>query len=63
MNSGEGCFYMHVPASKTGLVIGKGGDTIRQISSESGAHVELSRGTFIVEYRKSSNPLLQPPVL
>jgi ribosomal protein S3 len=24
-------FYMHVPASKTGLVIGKGGDTIKQV--------------------------------
>ncbi|KAL7073521.1 hypothetical protein ACQ4LE_007625 [Meloidogyne hapla] len=36
-------FYMHVPANKTGLVIGKGGDTIKQISGETGAHVELSR--------------------
>lgn len=36
-------FYMHVPANKTGLVIGKGGDTIKQICAESGAHVELSR--------------------
>lgn len=36
-------FLMHVPANKTGLVIGKGGDTIKQICGESGAHVELSR--------------------
>lgn len=36
-------FYMHVPANKTGLVIGKGGETIKQICNESGAHVELSR--------------------
>ena len=36
-------FLMHVPANKTGLVIGKGGDTIKQINQESGAHVELSR--------------------
>ncbi|KAK0403207.1 hypothetical protein QR680_016781 [Steinernema hermaphroditum] len=36
-------FYMHVPANKTGLVIGKGGETIKQICGESGAHVELSR--------------------
>lgn len=36
-------FYMHVPANKTGLVIGKGGDTIKQICAETGAHVELSR--------------------
>ncbi|CAD6189421.1 unnamed protein product [Caenorhabditis auriculariae] len=35
-------FYMHVPANKTGLVIGKGGETIRQINAESGAHCELS---------------------
>eukprot|EP00080_Pristionchus_pacificus_P004636 PDM64656.1 K Homology domain containing protein [Pristionchus pacificus] len=36
-------FYMHVPANKTGLVIGKGGETIKQICTESGAHCELSR--------------------
>jgi len=36
-------FYMHVPSNKTGLVIGKGGETIKQICGESGAHVELSR--------------------
>lgn len=28
-------FYMHVPANKTGLVIGKGGDTIKQVNSTS----------------------------
>ncbi|XP_076354192.1 far upstream element-binding protein 1-like isoform X1 [Tachypleus tridentatus] len=32
-----------VPANKCGLVIGKGGETIRNISQQSGAHVELSR--------------------
>ncbi|WKY14413.1 hypothetical protein Q1695_000174 [Nippostrongylus brasiliensis] len=36
-------FYMHVPSNKTGLVIGKGGETIKQINAESGAHCELSR--------------------
>ncbi|GMT34877.1 hypothetical protein PFISCL1PPCAC_26174, partial [Pristionchus fissidentatus] len=36
-------FYMHVPANKTGLVIGKGGETIKQICTESAAHCELSR--------------------
>uniref|UniRef100_A0AC34GSK7 K Homology domain-containing protein n=1 Tax=Panagrolaimus sp. ES5 TaxID=591445 RepID=A0AC34GSK7_9BILA len=36
-------FLMNVPANKTGLVIGKGGDTIKQICGESGAHVNLSR--------------------
>ena len=34
---------MHVPATKTGLVIGRGGETIKSISGESGAHVELNR--------------------
>lgn len=32
-----------VPAEKCGLVIGKGGETIRDICRQSGAHVELSR--------------------
>jgi far upstream element-binding protein len=36
-------FYMHIPANKTGLVIGRGGETIKSINGESGAHVELSR--------------------
>ncbi|KAI1719781.1 KH domain-containing protein [Ditylenchus destructor] len=40
---GTETFYMHVPANKTGLVIGKGGDTIKQICGETAAHVELSR--------------------
>jgi len=34
-----------VPAEKCGLVIGKGGETIRSINANSGAHVELSRLT------------------
>jgi far upstream element-binding protein len=34
-----------VPGNKCGLIIGKGGDTIRQIQVQSGAHVELHRGT------------------
>ncbi|XP_023233616.1 far upstream element-binding protein 2-like isoform X2 [Centruroides sculpturatus] len=32
-----------VPANKCGLVIGKGGETIRSINQQTGAHVELSR--------------------
>ncbi|KAL3871210.1 hypothetical protein ACJMK2_039223 [Sinanodonta woodiana] len=32
-----------VPADKCGLVIGKGGESIKQINQQSGAHVELSR--------------------
>ncbi|EDV27591.1 uncharacterized protein TRIADDRAFT_53440 [Trichoplax adhaerens] len=34
-----------IPANKCGLVIGKGGETIRQIIQQSGAHVELNRNT------------------
>ena len=34
---------MSIPASKCGLVIGRGGEVIKQINAESGAHVELSR--------------------
>ncbi|TKR73013.1 hypothetical protein L596_020381 [Steinernema carpocapsae] len=34
-------FFMHVPADKTGLVIGQGGETIKKIIHESKAHVEL----------------------
>lgn len=39
----ESQIQMQVPASKCGLVIGKGGDTIRSIISASGAYVELCR--------------------
>lgn len=39
----QATFFMSVPAAKCGLVIGKGGETIKQINSESGAHCELSR--------------------
>ncbi|GBM54715.1 Far upstream element-binding protein 1 [Araneus ventricosus] len=33
-----------VPANKCGLVIGKGGETVRNINQQSGAHVEIARG-------------------
>ncbi|XP_035206227.1 far upstream element-binding protein 1-like isoform X2 [Stegodyphus dumicola] len=33
-----------VPANKCGLVIGKGGETVRSINQQSGAHVEIARG-------------------
>eukprot|EP00731_Ephydatia_muelleri_P024181 Em0016g452a len=36
---------MSVPGNKCGLVIGKGGETIRQLQVQSGAHIELFRGT------------------
>jgi len=35
--------HFSVPANKTGLVIGKGGEIIRQINQETGAHCELDR--------------------
>uniref|UniRef100_A0A336KYJ9 CSON000608 protein n=1 Tax=Culicoides sonorensis TaxID=179676 RepID=A0A336KYJ9_CULSO len=34
-----------VPASKCGIIIGRGGDTIKQINSQSGAHCEMDRKT------------------
>uniref|UniRef100_A0A0N5AUC1 KH domain-containing protein n=1 Tax=Syphacia muris TaxID=451379 RepID=A0A0N5AUC1_9BILA len=43
VGAGTEMFHMHVPSNKTGLIIGKGGETIKKICSESGAHVELSR--------------------
>uniref|UniRef100_A0A1I7U0A3 KH domain-containing protein n=1 Tax=Caenorhabditis tropicalis TaxID=1561998 RepID=A0A1I7U0A3_9PELO len=36
-------FYLSIPSSKCGLVIGRGGETIKQINIESGAHCELTR--------------------
>ncbi|KHN72138.1 Far upstream element-binding protein 1 [Toxocara canis] len=36
-------FHMHVPANKAGLVIGKGGENVKQLCADSGAHIELSR--------------------
>jgi far upstream element-binding protein len=42
-NAQQEVCLMHVPANKTGLVIGKSGDTIKSICNETGAHVELSR--------------------
>lgn len=33
-----------VPANKCGLVIGKGGETVRSINQQSGAHVEIAKG-------------------
>lgn len=35
--------FFNVPATKCGLVIGKGGETIRQINQETNAHCELDR--------------------
>lgn len=34
-----------VPASKCGIIIGRGGDTIKQINQQSGAHCEMDRKT------------------
>ncbi|VDO94038.1 unnamed protein product, partial [Soboliphyme baturini] len=51
-NGDADVFYMHVPATKTGLVIGKGGETIKQISTESGARVELSRDPVPNDHEK-----------
>lgn len=42
---------MTVPANRTGIVIGKGGETIKQIKQQSGCDIELvkdSKGIFII---------------
>lgn len=42
-------FYMHVPAGKTGLVIGKGGETIKQVQQ-----IFLSQTNNLDQWRKWS---------
>eukprot|EP00061_Rhincodon_typus_P015878 g43800.t1 len=36
-------FTFTVPSSKTGIIIGKGGETVKAISQQSGARIELQR--------------------
>lgn len=43
VNESSALFYLDVPSSRCGLVIGKGGETIKQINAESGAHCEVQR--------------------
>ena len=43
MGDGKMQVFFNVPANKCGLVIGKGGETIRQINSECDVHCELDR--------------------
>lgn len=43
-NEGASEIQFAVPANKCGLVIGKGGETVRNINQQSGAHVEIARG-------------------
>jgi len=44
LGGGQICTEEHlVPANKTGLVIGKGGETIKQINMQSGAHAEIQK--------------------
>merc|ERR1712013_478992 len=40
---GEKTEYVLVPSSKVGLVIGKGGETIKSINAASGAHTEIDK--------------------
>merc|ERR1719357_2044748 len=42
-DGGEKTEYVMVPASKVGLVIGKGGETIKSINQASGAHTEIDK--------------------
>ena len=39
--SGGGCFEMLVPGHKVGLIIGKGGETIKQLQERSGAKIMI----------------------
>lgn len=41
-SGGSNVFYLHVPANKCGLVIGKGGENIKQIERETGASCGLA---------------------
>lgn len=40
---GQTTDYVQVPATKVGLVIGKGGETIKQINQNTGAHCEIDK--------------------
>lgn len=42
---GQTVFYLHVPAGKCGLVIGKGGENIKQIERETGATCGLANAS------------------
>lgn len=53
---------MTVPANRTGIVIGKGGDTIRAIKQQSGCDIELeknSKGVFIIRGPSNRIPFAQ----
>jgi len=40
---GQGEAYIKVPGDKAGIVIGKGGESIKEINRRSGAHVEIDK--------------------
>jgi KH domain RNA binding protein, putative (fragment) len=53
---------MTVPANRTGIVIGKGGETIRAIKQQSGCDIELeknSKGVFIIRGPSERIPYAQ----
>ncbi|XP_074599237.1 far upstream element-binding protein 1-like isoform X2 [Brevipalpus obovatus] len=53
---------MNVPPNRTGVVIGKGGDTIRAIKQQSGCDIELeknSKGVFIIRGPPDRVPIAQ----
>lgn len=43
MNMGDTHIEFPVPANRCGLVIGRGGETIRALQSQTGAHIQLNR--------------------
>lgn len=42
---GTDSYRMKIPASRTGAIIGKGGDTIKSIKQQSGCDIELDKGS------------------
>lgn len=43
-SDGSESFRMKIPASRTGAIIGKGGETIKSIKQQSGCDIELDKG-------------------
>jgi far upstream element-binding protein len=44
---GGDCFTLNIPNNMVGLLIGKGGETIRQLQQQSGAHIQVTRDSEV----------------
>ena len=51
------CFQIPVPRQGVGIVIGKGGEMIKKIQSETGAKVQFKQGQFTIIYRRDGRLL------